>query len=272
MYAIIAEAADTSRIESDLRIEQMHNTLNGRSLRPEICVPRTARIALLAALGSVAALPALANGLNPVPVDPVPTPYYAPAPVSTPAYWEGAYAGFTMGYNYRGRDRVQLEPAPPGVIGTLRVRGALLGVQGGYNWQSGTMVYGVEGALNLTRTRDAIAMGPATASMRINPFVDLRGRVGWTVSDGMLYAAGGLSVGRIQYAASDGVTSDINATYNRLGYTVGLGYEQQIGNNWSMRGEYSYTQYRGRDLTDGVQTTRATPDYHSLRFGLNRRF
>ncbi|HHX89110.1 MAG TPA: porin family protein, partial [Paracoccus sp.] len=49
-------------------------------------------------------------------------------------------------------------------------------------------------------------------------------------------------------------------------------YEQQIGNNWSMRGEYSYTQYRGRDLSDGVHTTRATPDYHSVRFGLNRRF
>ncbi len=250
----------------------MHKTLTGRKLRPFLRSRKFASAALVASALTGVALPALANGLTHVPVDPVvPAPRYSPAP-AMPAYWEGAYAGFTMGYNFRGRDRVELAPAPPGVIGTMRVHGALLGAQFGYNWQSGAMVYGVEGALNLTRTRDSIALGTASASMRINSFADLRGRVGYAVNDGLVYAVGGLSAGRIRYAASDGVTSDINDTYNRIGYSVGLGYEQQIGNNWSMRGEYSYTQYRGRDLTDGVHTTRATPDFHSLRFGLNRRF
>ncbi|MCC5971964.1 MAG: porin family protein [Pararhodobacter sp.] len=250
----------------------MHNTMTGRSLRSAVRYRTHATATLAAVLMAGVALPAMAGTLRPAPMEPtVPAPY-TPAPVATAAHWEGGYAGFTMGYNFRGRDRVRLAPAPPGVIGTMRVRGALLGVQGGYNWQNGSTVFGVEAALNLTRTRDAITDGPASASMRINPVADLRGRVGWAINDGLLYAAGGLSVGRIQYSASDGLTSDINSTYNRLGYTVGLGYEQQIGNNWSMRGEYSYTQYRGRNLTDGVHTTRATPDFHSVRVGLNRRF
>lgn len=249
----------------------MHNTSTGRSLRPEPRARGLATLALAAGLMSGVALPALAGAYAPLPAEPVvPAPHYSPAPVA--AYWDGAYAGFTMGYNFRGTDEVQLAPAPPGVIGTMRVRGALLGVQAGRNWQSGAMVYGIEGGLNLTRTRDSISLGTASASMRINPFADLRGRVGYAMNDGLLYAVGGLSAGRIQYAASDGATSNIEETYTRVGWSLGVGYEQQIGNNWTMRGEYSYTQYRGRDLSDGIHTTRATPDYHSLRFGLNRRF
>jgi len=249
----------------------MHNKMTGRSLRPLLRDRSFVAATLAAGLAMGAAIPAFAGAYATAPSEPmVPAPRYSPAPAA--AYWEGAYAGFTMGYNFRGRDRVQLAPAPPGVIGTMRVRGVLLGAQVGHNWQSGAMVYGIEGGLNLTRTRDSITSGTASASMRINPFAELRGRVGYAVNDGLIYGVGGVSAGRVRYAASDGVTSDINQTYNAIGYSVGLGYEQQIGNNWSMRGEYSYTQYRGRDLTDGVHTTRATPDFHSVRFGLNRRF
>lgn len=250
----------------------MQKKMTGRSLRPTLRNRRLATVTLAASLMMGAALPAFSGTLAPVHSEPmVPAPRYAPAPAG-PAHWEGGYAGFTMGYNFRGRDEVQLAPAPPGVIGTLRERGVMLGAQAGYNFQSGAMVYGVEAGLNFSRTGDSFTSGPASASVRINPFADLRGRVGYAMNDGLIYAVGGLSAGRIRYAASDGVTSDINETYNAVGYSVGLGYEQQIGNNWSMRGEYSYTQYRGRDLTDGVHTTRATPDFHSLRFGLNRRF
>lgn len=249
----------------------MNTTMTGRSLRPAMRTRAFATLALAAGLMTSAALPALAGAFAPLPPEPyVPAPQYSPAPAA--AHWDGTYAGFTMGYNFRGTDEVQLAPAPPGVIGTMRARGVLLGVQAGHNWQSGAMVYGVEGGLNLSRTRDSVSLGTASASMRINPVADLRGRVGYAINDGLVYAAGGLSIGRVRYAASDGATSDIASTYNAVGYTVGLGYEQQIGNNWSMRGEYSYSQYRGRDLSDGVHTTRATPDFHSVRFGLNRRF
>ena len=249
----------------------MQHTMTGRSLRPTLRNRSFAKAALMAGLMTGVALPAFAGTLTSMPSDPyVPAPRYSAAPAA--AYWQGAYVGFTMGYNFRGDDEVQLAPAPPGVIGTMRPRGVLLGAQVGHNWQSGAMVYGVEGGLNLTRTGDSISSGPASASVRINPFADLRGRVGYSLNDGLIYAVGGLSAGRIRYAASDGVTSDISESYNAVGYSVGLGYEQQIGNNWSMRGEYSYTQYRGRDLTDGIHTTRATPDFHSLRFALTRRF
>lgn len=251
----------------------MQDKITGRPGRPVMRMRADARITLSALLVlGAGALPALASGPSTVAISPAPTPYYAPAPQPVYSRWDGAYYGFTMGYNFRGRDRVQLAPAPPGVIGTMRVRGFVLGAQLGRNWQNGNMVYGVEGGFHFTNTRDSITSGPASASMRINPFADLRGRAGWATNQGLFYGLAGVSAGRIRYAASDGLTSNIQSTYTAMGYSLGLGYEHDIGNDWSMRGEYSYTQYRGRNLTDGVHTTRATPDYHSVRFGLNRRF
>lgn len=90
----------------------MHNTMNGRNLRPTLRVRSHAAAALAVTLISIAATqPALAGSLSPMPtVAPVSTPYYAPA--TSHGQWDGAYFGFTMGYNFRGRDRVQLAPAP----------------------------------------------------------------------------------------------------------------------------------------------------------------
>ncbi|MFN3953413.1 MAG: outer membrane protein [Pararhodobacter sp.] len=245
-------------------------SLQRRGTRRKLPWQATSAGLALILVGTLGVTTAQANGPGPAPRDPVAIPRYAPAPAARS--WEGSYYGFTLGYNFRGTDRVQLAPAPPGVIGTLRVRGAVLGGQLGHNWQRGDMVYGIEGGLNLLATRDALTSGTASASMRIRPVADLRGRVGMAAGEGLLYATAGLSAARVNYTASDGVTSNINSRYTALGYSVGVGYERMIQGNWSMRGEYSYTQYRGRNLTDGVHTTRATPDYHSLRFGLNRRF
>ena len=244
----------------------MTNSDKRRSLRRKFCL-RAAAAATALALGAGTAL---ASGPMAPLQEPVAVPRYAPAPMTQS--WEGSYYGFTLGYNFGGSDRVQLAPAPPGVIGTLRVRGAVLGGQLGHNWQRGDMVYGVEAGLNLMPTRDAFTAGASSASMRIRPVADLRGRIGMASGEGLFYATAGLSAARVNYAASDGATSNINSRYTALGYSVGVGYERMIQGNWTMRGEYSYTQYRGRNLTDGVHTTRATPDYHSLRFGLNRRF
>ena len=192
----------------------------------------------------------------------------APAP-----RWDGSYAGITLGYNFGGRDRVGLNPAP-GQIGTLRASGAIAGVQAGHNWQKGDTVFGVEGGLNLGNTGDSFTAGTASASVRINPILDLRGRVGIVTGDGLLYATGGLAIARIAYQAGDLlVPTNITAKYTRPGFSLGVGYEHAIDQEWSMRGEYGYSQYRGRTLGDGgVTSTRATPDHHGIRLGVNRRF
>lgn len=224
-----------------------------------------------AALAAASLAPAVvqAGSLTSSPYEATPVAPYNPG--YTPARdWTGAYAGFSLGYNLRGEDRVQLAPAP-GVIGTLRPSGPSVGVQLGHNWQQGSMVYGVEAGWHGTRTRDRLSVGGNTANVRVSSVVELRGRVGMSLGEGLVYTTAGLSSGQINYGASDGVDT-ISTSYRATGYSLGLGYEHQIQGDWTMRGEYSYTQYRGRNLTAGAITTRATPDFHSVRFGLNRRF
>ncbi len=219
--------------------------------------------------------PALAGSFAVAPVAPV----APPSPVA-PARdrWDGHYAGITLGYGFHGRDRVGLRPpSPPNDIGTLRVRGALLGVQLGANWQHGHTVFGIEAAANLSRLRDSFdTMAGHAASMRISPVADIRGRVGYALGDTLFYAAGGLSAGRVRYAVSGpgllADDADIASRFMQYGWNIGAGVEHAIDHDWSVRGEYSYTNLRSRDLGDGNYTTRATPNFHSVRIGINRSF
>ena len=256
----------------------MQDNTRGRVKRPIGRGVKLAATALIAALLPAAgAMPALAGSFAVVPVEPVPQARHTP---STPRQdrWDGHYAGLTFGYAFHGRDEVGLNPPePPEAIGTLRVRGMLLGAQIGANWQNGDTVFGIEGGVHMGRIRDSfINEDDQEASMRISPVGDLRGRIGFAQGDTLFYAAGGLSAGRVRYGVSgpgdEPEDVDIDTSFTALGFNVGVGVEHAIDHDWSLRGEYSYTQFRGRDLTDGVYTTRATPNYHSVRFGINRSF
>ncbi|MFN4100435.1 MAG: outer membrane protein [Pararhodobacter sp.] len=248
----------------------MNKTFNGRVARLGALRMGTATLALAAL--TMGAVPALASGPSTPYLEPALTaPHHAPAPRLS---WDGTYAGLSLGYACCGRDRVQLAPAPPGVFGTMEESGAFAGLHLGHNWQRGNTVVGVEADVSFGRIGDELEDGTSSASVRINPAMSLRARFGHTVGNGLVYATGGVAAARIAYSAGDtAVGSDIQSTYNVPGVTAGLGYEHMLaGGAWSARAEYSYTLYRGRDLTDGVQTTRATPDYHAIRFGLSRRF
>lgn len=223
--------------------------------------------------------PALAGSFTVAPVAPPSTPRAHVAPARD--RWDGHYAGITLGHGFHGRDRVGLRPPSlPNDIGTLRVRGALLGVQLGANWQHGHTVFGVEAAANLSRLRDSFdTMAGHAASMRINPMADIRGRLGYVLGDTLFYAAGGLSAGRVSYAVSGPGSlpapddnADIASRFMQYGWNIGAGVEHAINHDWSVRGEYSYTNLRSRDLGDGTYTTRATPNFHSVRIGINRSF
>ena len=229
------------------------------------------------ALALATALPflatqALASGPGPLPYEPQPPTfggYQAPAVAS----WSGFYAGVSLGYACCGRDRVQLAPAPPGVIGTMHEAGAIAGGHFGRDWQRGNFVAGVEASLSFGDIGDSLTSGTASSSVSINPVAEVRGRLGRVRGDGLLYVTGGLAAARVDYAAADtGVPSDIRSSFTTPGVSVGFGYEQMISQNWSLRGEYCYSLFQAKNLTDGVQTTRATPDFHALRIGLSHRF
>src|SRR5262249_16912255 len=100
----------------------------------------------------------------------------SPYPYSAAAYpgysWVGPYLGLTLRYQFGSVTHTSARPG--GVEG---------GVLGGYNWQTGQFVYGVEGDLQLSDANDTFANYKFS-----NPwFGTVRGRGGVAFNNILIY-------------------------------------------------------------------------------------
>jgi outer membrane immunogenic protein len=177
----------------------------------------------------------------------------APYTVNQPlnAYsWAGPYLGGNLGYAWGSVDNAL--PKPSGVEG---------GVQAGYNWQSGPLVFGVEGDLQATGADDTFA--PWKFS---NPwFGTVRGRIGYAFSNIMFYGTGGLAFGELR-----GETFGLSESHTNAGWTAGVGAEFGLAPNWSAKVEYLYV-----DLSDSRFTITGVSNgsqFGVLRAGVNYHF
>jgi outer membrane immunogenic protein len=169
-------------------------------------------------------------------------PYTVNQPLN--AYsWAGPYLGANLGYEW---GTVFNNPTKPS--------GFEGGVQAGYNWQSGPLVFGVEGDIEATAADDTFA--PWKFS---NPwFGTARGRVGYAFNNILFYGTGGLAFGELR---AD--TFGLSESHTTAGWTAGVGAEFGLAQNWSAKIEYLYV-----DLADSnFAITGMTNGY---RFGLVR--
>jgi outer membrane immunogenic protein len=155
--------------------------------------------------------------------------------------------------------------------GRLAINGAQGAVQLGFLSQGPQLVWGPEGELAFGNIADSVTDGTYTATMRASSVASLRLRAGVPVSSGLLYVTGGIALAEIDYAVSGGGVA-ISSSSMRAGYDIGAGYEWRIDNGWSLRGEYRYANFGRKILSDGTNSTAATPDFHALRIGINHRF
>jgi outer membrane immunogenic protein len=175
-------------------------------------------------------------------------PYGSPAPytVNQPLNafsWAGPYLGGNIGYGWGSVDNNPTKPS--GLAG---------GVEGGYNWQSGRFVFGIEGDLDITGADDTFA--PWKFS---NPwFGTVRGRVGYAFNNVLIYGTGGLAFGELR-ADTFGLTE----SHTTAGWTAGVGAEVGLAQNWTAKIEYLYV-----DLADA--TFNLTGVSNGYQFGLVR--
>jgi outer membrane immunogenic protein len=157
--------------------------------------------------------------------------------------WAGPYLGGNVGWAWGTVDNNPTRPS--GFVG---------GVQAGYNWQTGPWVFGVEGDLQATGASDTFA--PWKFS---NPwFGTVRGRAGYAFNNILFYGTTGLAFGELR-----GETFRLAETNTNAGWTVGLGAEFGLAQNWSAKLEYLYV-----DLNDSNFTI--TGAQNGYRFGLVR--
>ena len=199
---------------------------------------------------------------NPPPYNPPPAvPYYSPV-----YNWTGLYVGINAGAGWGSSNWDSL--------GSIDLKGGMVGGTAGYNWQGGPWVLGVEGDIdwsgidgNSTNTL-LCPLGCRTANSWLGT---VRGRVGYGFDRIMPYLTAGIAFGNIK-ASSPGFAG-VSETH--AGWTVGAGLEVALLGRWTAKAEYLYVDL-GEDkcgLNCGFQAVdNVNFKTHILRGGLNYRF
>jgi outer membrane immunogenic protein len=236
--------------------------------------PRSRRIHLGALLAIAAATPLA------LPLAPAIAADMAVKAAATRTYnWGGCYVGLNGGGAESGSDfttavgtGTHLAPADAALVnegGTSSANGPnfLGGGQAGCNWQSGTLVYGLEGDVDYFRSNPQLVNGTATLSdgatsftvtqsLTTNFLATVRPRLGVAADRNLFYITGGAAFTKASYsqtyvdAAAPVGTGIATGSKSLVGWTAGAGWEYAWTDNWTIRFEYLFTSFPGR--TNGV--------------------
>lgn len=227
-----------------------------------------------------------------------PAPVYA-APVFT---WSGFYIGVNAG-GVISRTTGRPDGITPNILfaapGLPTVNsekfGFLGGGQVGFNYQTGSFVFGVEGDIDFSTAKDTRGIFVPTAipgfavvgnaQAKLDYLATIRGRIGYTITPALLgYLTGGVAIGGGSVSAAAtlsplGFPTWIgNAPSTRTGWTVGAGAEYALSNNFSVKAEYLYydlgsTKLVASDfLLPSAVSYNVKRDGHVFRLGVNYRF
>jgi len=220
---------------------------------------------MTAALLAATALPTIAADLPPRNQIPMKAPPVAPVTFS----WTGFYVGVNAGGDF-GISSFNFPRTP---TGNFKTSGFLGGGTGGYNYQVGSWVFGVEGDIDGGTAKGSIrCLGGGVLCQTRNDWLGTaRGRVGYAIDRFLPYLTGGLAVGDIK--ASDPPFAGVTKT--KAGWTVGGGVEVAVIGNVSAKVEYLHVDLGNVDCGMACGGGAPTPvkfQEEVVRGGVNYRF
>jgi outer membrane immunogenic protein len=208
-------------------------------------------------------------------------PMHTKAPiVSAPVFsWTGCYLGVHAGGGLMTSSNTE---------GNLNGKGAIAGGQAGCNYQDGNWVFGVEGEgyWSDIKTRNASSTIPTVLNGNfVNNFsTSLKNKDDWTIAARagitfdrtLIYGKGGWAWGQFDQLQSqfccnvaNGVLTSRASSGTLDGFLVGVGIEHALTRNWTVKAEYNYIGFGGKEvaftqcqagvcLPGGTQTISAT--------------
>jgi outer membrane immunogenic protein len=206
-----------------------------------------------------------------------PPPAFTPPPVFT---WTGFYIGASAGF-VRSTTDVTADDGDYAFYSGDSVKntgdGGIFGVDAGYNWQTGSIVFGLETDIALTTAKPTFNYdgGYYNQYSKLDSLGTVRARVGYAVDRALFYVTGGLAFGEVKNHVGWGNdSSTYTDTSNwQTGWTFGGGIEYALTNNWTLRGEALYVDLGNKtaqnrcDCRYGFKTTEVI-----ARVGLNYKF
>jgi len=176
----------------------------------------------------------------------------APVPYVPPFSWTGFYLGGELGWIRTNPEYTAgaLLLGTPFVISTASEKNGLTyGILGGYNYQVGQWVLGVEGDFTgwtVGKIRYTAITGDfVTAHSKWGG--SIRGRFGYAADRALFYMTGGAAfVSNETSIPTTGIS--IGGDGVRSGWTVGAGLDYAITNNWFTGIEYRYSQFESKSF------------------------
>lgn len=226
-------------------------------------------------------------------------PMMLPLPVIHPAgtNWSGLYFGVNWGVAKGLSDWKKPISAAAANVATNGADysrsgtelGMFGGVTQGYNYQLGSWVIGAEADLAFANINSNTKCSTAdtTLNWRCSQKADVIGslsqRIGYAFGNSLVFAKAGLayahgeSMVSFPYPSGNKPQSSVQEKMNRVGFALGLGYEYNLGGNWSSKAEYTYYAFSPQTF-NGVSSENYYYEASSslrlnvVKFGLNYRF
>ena len=218
----------------------------------------------------LAALALLASSFSAQAAD-IPPPVYKGVRSVVAYYnWTGFYAGINAGYGFGTSNWSD----PPGT--SIKPKGALFGGTLGYNYQVGSLVYGLEGDFDWSGVKGSVDCVPVLIRCEVQNrwLATFRGRVGYAFDRWLPYVTGGGAYGNVRATATDLLlgTELASASKSKLGWTFGAGLEYAFLGNWTAKIEYLYVDLGSFDAGVAPFATTVSFKENIVRAGLNYKF
>jgi outer membrane immunogenic protein len=169
-----------------------------------------------------------------------------------------------------------------------RGSGFIAGGHGGYDWQQGSWVYGLAADLSGSGLRSSMSGGltggdcpfdAASTRAKIDWYGTVRGRIGWSAGNVLLYGTGGLAFGDVNLSSSytaGNATTIASVSEVKGGFVVGGGLDYVLQPNLVFNLAYQYVDLGTLSLASSnlpaTQSASAHARFHALMAGLSWRF
>jgi outer membrane immunogenic protein len=216
----------------------------------------------------LAALAFLASSFSAQAAD-IPRPVYKGVrPVVAYYNWTGFYVGVNAGYGF-GTSHWSAVPTA-----NNKPTGFLAGGTLGYNYQVGSLVYGLEGDFDWSDVKDTVACAPLVTCGTSNRWLaTFRGRLGYAFDRWLPYITGGGAYGNVKATASVPFLGLAASTSNnQFGWTVGAGLEYAFLGNWTAKIEYLYVDLGSFNALPAPLVNNISFKENIVRAGLNYKF